>query len=171
MTSPPATAHALRFPNSLERLDSPAGAHGDRVGFAPRELRLRADAVELRTARAHVQRSAAALGFDADTIDAIVLAANEAVTNAIRHGESDAQGTIGLLIESDADGLTIVVSDSGSFVASAPDPSPMAEQGRGFVFMAGLMDEVDLTKGPDGTVVRLRKRRLRSPARAVEPPA
>jgi len=131
----------------------------DSLGALPRELRLPAVPSQLVIAREHVERAALAVGFDARAVHEIVFAVNEAVTNAIRHGRPDQTGTIGLLIEHDRDGLTCVVSDSGSFIPSVPDGSPMAEQGRGFVFMASLMDEVDLTRGPEGTVVRLRKRR------------
>jgi anti-sigma regulatory factor (Ser/Thr protein kinase) len=110
-------------------------------------------------AREHVERAALAVGFDARAAHEIVFAVNEAVTNAIRHGRPDQTGTIGLLIERDGDGLTVVVSDSGSFIPSIPDGSPMAEQGRGFVFMSTLMDQVDLIRCPEGTLVRLRKHR------------
>ena len=148
----------MRSPHSPERLDAQAAPAAAHAGFAPRELRLPAVASELKTARDHVERAAAALGFDTGVRHEIVFAVNEAVTNAIKYGVPDRAGTIGLLIEADRDGLTLVVSDSGSFVPSVPDTSPMAEQGRGFVFMASLMDEVDLTRSPEGTVVRLRKR-------------
>ena len=57
------------------------------------------------------------------------------------------------------DGLTVVVSDSGSFVPSVGDEGLRAEKGRGFVFMSSLMDRVDLTQCPEGTLVRLHKDR------------
>jgi anti-sigma regulatory factor (Ser/Thr protein kinase) len=104
------------------------------------------------------------MGFDDRATHEIVFAVNEAVTNAIRHGKPDQTGTIGLLIEHAGDGLTVVVSDSGSFIPSVSDGSPMADQGRGFVFMASLMDQVDLVRCPEGTLVRLRKDRNGSSA-------
>jgi anti-sigma regulatory factor (Ser/Thr protein kinase) len=155
----------MRSPPSPERLDARTAADADHAGLEPRDLRIPAVPSELKTAREHVQRAAAALGFDPRASHDIVFAVNEAVTNAIRHGTPDDAGTIGLVIEGDRDGLTLVISDSGAFVPSVPDASPLAEQGRGFVYMASLMDEVDLTKAPEGTVVRLRKRRAGSPAR------
>jgi anti-sigma regulatory factor (Ser/Thr protein kinase) len=114
---------------------------------------------QLVIAREHVEQAALAMGFDDRATHAIVFAVNEAVTNAIRHGMPDEAGTIGLLIEHDGDGLTVVVSDSGPFIPSVPDGSPMADQGRGFVFMSSLMDQVDLVRCPEGTLVRLRKHR------------
>ena len=114
---------------------------------------------QLVIAREHVERAALAAGFDGRSAHEIVMAVNEAVTNAIRHGRPDQAGTIGLLIENEGDGLTVVVSDSGSFVAAVPDPSPMAERGRGFVLMSSLMHRVKLMRGPGGTRVRLRRDR------------
>ena len=129
-------------------------------GVLPREVRLPAASAQLVVAREHVERAALAMGFDDRATHAIVFAVNEAVTNAIRHGRPDEAGTIGLLIEADGDGLAVVVSDSGSFVPSVSDEGARAENGRGFVFMSSLMDEVDLTQCPEGTLVRLRKDRV-----------
>jgi anti-sigma regulatory factor (Ser/Thr protein kinase) len=126
----------------------------------PCEVRLPAASAQLVVAREHVERAAVAMGFDGRATHEIVFAVNEAVTNAIRHGSPDEAGTIGLLIEADGDGLTVVVSDSGSFVPSVSDEGARAENGRGFVFMSSLMDEVDLTQCPEGTLVRLRKDRV-----------
>jgi anti-sigma regulatory factor (Ser/Thr protein kinase) len=131
----------------------------DAAGVVPRELRLSAEPAQLATARDHVERAARAMGFDARGTHEIVFAVNEAVTNAIRHGRPDREGTIGLMIEDDGQGLNVVVTDSGSFLPTVPDESPMADHGRGFVFMSSLMDHVELTRCPEGTMVRMRKRR------------
>jgi anti-sigma regulatory factor (Ser/Thr protein kinase) len=154
----------MRSPHSPEPLEARRTVDADRLGILPREVRLPAVPAQLVIAREHVERAALAAGFDDRATHEIVFAVNEAVTNAIRHGKPDDTGTIGLLIEHDGDGLTVVVSDSGSFIPSVPDGSPMAEQGRGFVFMSSLMDHVDLVRCPEGTLVRLRKHRNGSPA-------
>jgi anti-sigma regulatory factor (Ser/Thr protein kinase) len=149
----------MRSPHSPEPLDAGSTVEADPLGALPRELRLPALPAQLVIARGHVERAARTVGFDDRATHEIVFAVNEAVTNAIRHGTPDEAGTIGLIIEGDCEGLTLLVSDSGSFVPSVPDGGLMAEQGRGFVYMASLMDAVDLTRTPEGTVVRLRKRR------------
>jgi anti-sigma regulatory factor (Ser/Thr protein kinase) len=149
----------MRSPHSPERLEPVAAVDENSLGALPREVRLPAVSAQLVIAREHVERAAVTMGFDDRATHEIVFAVNEAVTNAIRHGSPDQAGTIGLLIESDGDALTVVVSDSGLFVPSVPDGTPMAEQGRGFVFMSSLMDHVDLTRCPEGTLVRLRKHR------------
>jgi anti-sigma regulatory factor (Ser/Thr protein kinase) len=149
----------MRSPHSPEPLDSGSTVEADPLGALPRELRLPAVPAQLVIAREHIERAALAAGFDDRATHEIVFAVNEAVTNAIRHGRPDQTGTIGLLIEHDGDGLTVLVSDSGSFIPSVPDGSPMAEQGRGFVFMSSRMDQVDLVRCPEGTLVRLHKQR------------
>jgi serine/threonine-protein kinase RsbW len=154
----------MRSPHSPEPLEARTAVEADPLGALPRELRLPAVPAQLVIAREHVARAALAVGFDDRATHDIVFAVNEAVTNAIRHGKPDQTGTIGLLIEPDGDGLTVVVSDSGSFIPSVPDGSPMAEHGRGFVFMSSLMDQVDLVRRPEGTLVRLRKHRHASSA-------
>lgn len=148
----------MRSPHSLVQPD-PGGTVVADARDPAREIRLRAESAQLVVAREHVERAAVTMGFDDRATHEIVFAVNEAVTNAIRHGRPDGSGTIGLLIECDDDGLTVVVSDSGAFLPSVPDGSPMAESGRGFVFMSGLMDQVDLTRCPEGTMVRLHKGR------------
>ncbi len=149
----------MRSAHLPEPLEAGTAVEAGSLGALPRELRLPAVPSQLVSAREHVERAALAVGFDDRASHEIVFAVNEAVTNAIRHGRPDETGTIGLLIEHDRDGLTVVVSDSGSFIPSIPDGSPMAEQGRGFVFMSSLMDQVDLVRCPEGTLVRLRKSR------------
>jgi anti-sigma regulatory factor (Ser/Thr protein kinase) len=158
----------MRSPHSPEPLEAGGAVEAGTLGVLPRELRLPAASAQLVIVREHVERAALAMGFDDRAAHEIVFAVNEAVTNAIRHGAPDHAGTIGLLIEPDGDGLTVVVSDSGSFVPSVPNESPMAENGRGFVFMASLMDQVDLVRCPEGTRVRLRKHRDGSRANGAD---
>jgi anti-sigma regulatory factor (Ser/Thr protein kinase) len=153
----------MRSPHSPEPLEAGTAVAAS-GGALPRELRLPAVPAQLVIAREHVERAALAVGFDHRATYEIVFAVNEAVTNAIEHGRPDRAGTIGLLIEPAGDGLTVVVSDSGSFIPSAPDDSPMSEQGRGLGFMSNMMDQVDLVRSPKGTLVRLRRDRNGSSA-------
>jgi anti-sigma regulatory factor (Ser/Thr protein kinase) len=127
--------------------------------FAGRELRLPADARELARARDYVSTAAREFGLaDGERIH-LVFAANEAVTNAIRHGRPDAEGTIRLEVAAEDDALIVTVSDFGSFVSCAPSRDPMAEGGRGFTFITGLIDQVQLTTRERRTTVRLYQRR------------
>jgi serine/threonine-protein kinase RsbW len=105
--------------------------------------------------------------FDQDTAGWIDLAVREAVINAIRHGNKNAedkQVDVKFVIE--PDGLTIYVRDRGKgFDASKlPDPldpnNLLNPNGRGIFFMRTFMDEVEYSVHPEGgSLVRLYKRK------------
>ena len=124
-----------------------------------REFKLRSHPSELRRARCHVDAAAAEFGFGPADRYQFVFAVNEAVTNAIRHGQPDSDGTIGLRIAVDGDTLICSVNDRGRLVASFGDADPLAEGSRGLQFMALLTDEIELLSEDEGTTVRLYKRR------------
>jgi anti-sigma regulatory factor (Ser/Thr protein kinase) len=119
------------------------------------ELPIRAEPTALRTARGFADAAAVDLGLDDDARFRFTLAANEAVANAIEHGAPRADGTVLLCISSDEDSLCFEVHDCGGFGVDWSEPDPLSERGRGLPLMAALVDHVDLTPGPDGTVVRL----------------
>ena len=147
---------SLRLP---EQPETALAAAPDTDCFRPRELRLPATVTQLSSARRYAKDAAEAFGFEGDSLFAFVFAANEAVTNAIRHGKPDAEGMIGLWITAEGDRLTITVRDRGPFVASAPHVDALDDHGRGFGLMATLMDEFEVSANEQGTVVRLTKRR------------
>ena len=98
-------------------------------------------------------------GLGAKPCYEFVYAVNEAVTNAIKHGRADEEGTIGLRLDAAGEDLICTVSDCGPFVAPAEIADPdHAEGGRGFMFMSALVDELELSIESDATVVRLHKR-------------
>lgn len=130
-----------------------------RAPFIARELRLASDPSELVRVRAYVSDAASEFGFDDDARREFVFAANEAVTNAIRHGTPERDGTILVRIAADDELLTLDVSDTGPFVADVADRDPLAEGGRGFTLMTRLVDEIQLSIGHRHTNLRLGKRR------------
>jgi anti-sigma regulatory factor (Ser/Thr protein kinase) len=144
--------------------------HGSNtVAVSASELHIPARRSELGAARKYAGEVAEAFGLDADSCYEFVYAVNEAVTNAIRHGASDEEGMIHLSIIADADRLTFVVSDQGTFtmpVLDATEIAETAEHGRGLALMASLVDEVQLCIEPGGTTVRLSKARAPESARA-----
>jgi len=123
------------------------------------ELPLPARRSELGAARQYAADCAEAFGLDEAGCYEFVVAVNEAVTNAIRHGSSDERGLIHLSIVVDADRLTFTVRDRGTFVMPVLDSAEVAESGRGLALMASLVDEVQLEIEPGGTTVRLSKSR------------
>ncbi len=135
-------------------------SHEHRTGIlVANELPLPARRSELGAARQFAADGAEAFGLDAAGCYEFVVAVNEAVTNAIRHGASDERGLIHLSIVADADRLTFAVRDRGTFVMPDLDSSLASENGRGLALMANLVDEVQLEIEPGGTTVRLSKAR------------
>jgi serine/threonine-protein kinase RsbW len=123
------------------------------------QLVLRAKPSQLATARRFAQAAAARFGFGERERYEFTFAVNEAVSNAIEHGRPSPDGTIGMQVAEENGALVFEVEDHGTFVAPFPASDPFSERGRGLAFMAAAVDEVDVRRGPSGTVVRLCKRR------------
>jgi anti-sigma regulatory factor (Ser/Thr protein kinase) len=134
-------------------------AEPDAEPLAADELRLPASRSSLGPARRYVEETAASFGFDADGCYEFVFAVNEAVTNAIKHGRPDQEGSISLKAVADADRLMFVVRDYGTFAAPSLDTGTSLEHGRGLAFMVSFTDEIRLSAKPGSTVVCLSKAR------------
>ena len=119
------------------------------------EVRLAAQPSQLAAAREYAHGAAVAFGLDDDRCYEFTFAANEAVTNAIRHGSADEHGQIHLSVLVDGDRLTFAVHDCGTFAASRLDRVASSERGRGFALMTRLMDAVQLCAAPGSTTLRL----------------
>lgn len=91
----------------------------------------------------------------------LMLAAGEAVCNAIEHGSVPA-GHVDVAIDADADGLTLIVSDEGDprrpahIDANAGAPPHTSVRGRGIMLMRELADVLDIESNGDGTRVTMR---------------
>lgn len=96
-------------------------------------------------------------GVNGDTVDRLVLASAEACNNAILHSASPSYV---VRIDIDGDQCTVTVSDSGSGF-DVPEriemPAPDAVSRRGLALMSELVDDVDVSSGPQGTKVVLRQ--------------
>jgi anti-sigma regulatory factor (Ser/Thr protein kinase) len=129
--SPPrAPGDALELPfdgDSLVALRSTVAAHGSRFGLANLQ------------------------------VDDLVLAAHELATNAVRHG-----GGRGRLRLWPADGSVFCeIADNGvGFTFTRPDEAPRpplgASGGRGLWIVARLVDVLQVSTGPAGTVATVR---------------
>jgi anti-sigma regulatory factor (Ser/Thr protein kinase)/ketosteroid isomerase-like protein len=126
----------------------------------------------LSEGRGFIERALSAAGFEADARYQITVATNEAVSNAMEHGEPCDDGQFHLAASVESGSFVFSVRDCGEFeTATAPMPDPVAERGRGFAFMNLLMDDVRLDARACGTVLRLAKRLPGTPppAREAEP--
>jgi anti-sigma regulatory factor (Ser/Thr protein kinase) len=122
------------------------------------DLRLPGEPSQLFRARRFAEEAAAAFGFTDQDSYAFAFAVNEAVSNAIEHGEPCDDGTVRLRIQEEGSALTFWVRDCGTFAERPPSTDPIADRGRGLAFMAAMVDELQVTPVAGGTVIRLTKR-------------
>lgn len=103
----------------------------------------------------HIVASAAgAAGLTGDRLDDFVVAVNELLTNAVRHG-----GGAGRVELWRSDGaVTCEVSDSGAGLDDSDRPArpaPDVPGGRGLWLAGELTDELEIKTGDQGTTVRI----------------
>jgi anti-sigma regulatory factor (Ser/Thr protein kinase) len=128
------------------------------VVFAERDLWIDADVRRVREAREWAERAAREFGFRHDDCYQVKLAVSEVVANAIQHGSSRPEDPIRLSIRADEGALVFEVLDTGVFVGVGEAAGEMSERGRGLELVAMMMDEVELTPGEEGTLLRFTKR-------------
>jgi serine/threonine-protein kinase RsbW len=126
--------------------------------FEPREHSIQADLGLLKEARDFAARAAAEFGLDGDACYDVKLAMSEAVTNAIQHGSSSPSDPIRIAVAAEGPALVFEVVDTGRFKPRVMRRGELSESGRGLEFMRVLMDEVDLSTGAGGTLMRFVKR-------------
>ncbi len=126
--------------------------------FAERDLWIEADVRQVREARDWAASAAREFGFEHDDCYQVKLAVSEVVANAIQHGSSDVEDPIRISVRAQGGALVFEVLDTGVFVGSDEAAGDMAERGRGLELVAMMMDEVELTPGEEGTLMRFAKR-------------
>lgn len=99
---------------------------------------------------------AAATGLSAEQVDALTLAADEAMSNVVSHAYPEAPGTLDLLATQNAatGEVDVTVTDHGQWRPVPADPGPL--HGRGLLLIRALAQVLDLDHGPEGTIVRMR---------------
>lgn len=119
-------------------------------------LRLREAALPgaVRSLRRSFRRWAAASGADEDTVDAMVLLTDEAITNVVEHAAREHPCTVELLAGARgcSGGLAVTVQDDGRW---RPPPEDPGYRGRGTTLIARLADRSRITTSPHGTTVRM----------------
>ena len=138
-------------------------------------LTIASDLRLLATARGFVESACRAGGFDEDATHAIVLAADEAVNNIIRHAHQDRpDAVVQIHCFLLPDGIEIHLLDQGEpfDITAVPhmDPGELRVGGRGVFLMRSLMDELSCEpRGEGGNTLRMVKRRAASRAPAGAP--
>jgi len=91
--------------------------------------------------------------LDPVTAEALVLAVDEAVTNAVEHGHRDRPGLVRLVLtRADSGETTAVVADAGTW---RPIPEDPGFRGRGLALIDRLADDSHVSHGPHGTTVHM----------------
>jgi serine/threonine-protein kinase RsbW len=86
---------------------------------------------------------------------AVVLAAAEAVANAIEHGYArDETRAVAVLAQVDGETISLRISDTGQWIP----PRTALQRGRGLALIGRLMDELVIDRGTGGTTVLMRRR-------------
>lgn len=120
----------------------------------PLDVEIAADVDELASARAALRRWLTRAGVDADQTLNVLVAAGEALANAIEHGHRDhPDGTVRMRATARADQLHVTVVDTGSW--KPPHPVPASHRGRGIALMRALMHDVTIEPGASGTTIHM----------------
>ena len=127
--------------------------------FEARELRIPADLSRLRDARDWAAAAAADFGLEEDERFQVRLATSEAVTNAILHGSASGADAVEIGAHEEGDALVFEVSDAGLPADTRSAAEPLSEGGRGLELVGLVMDEVELERRGEGSVLRYAKRR------------
>jgi anti-sigma regulatory factor (Ser/Thr protein kinase) len=123
-----------------------------------RDLRIAADISRLKDAREWAGEAAENAGLDEDGCFQVKLAMSEAVTNAILHGSGSAQDQVELGVREEEKAIVFEVRDSAGREPTSEDwVKRVGEGGRGLELISLMMDEVQLTRGEGGSVLRFSK--------------
>ena len=129
------------------------------------EIELVGEQAALAAFRQGLRRWLQEAGAEADEVQDIVMAVNEACQNAIEHAYGLAPEPFDVRLTCDEASVEVTVRDRGGWRDGRSD-----DRGRGLPLMRALMDEVDIEQRPTGSTVTLR-RALRAEQRAVAPTA
>ncbi|SPM42868.1 ATPase [Mycobacterium numidiamassiliense] len=142
---------------------APSGGYQDDVVLllyrhpAPLELSFPADASHLAPARRALRGWLSRARVDPEQSMDVLIAAGEAVANAIEHGHRDGPaGTISLDATVLVDQVQLTITDCGSW--KPPEPAANPHRGRGIMLMRGLMHDVTIKPEAAGTTVHLSAR-------------
>ena len=124
----------------------------------------------LRLVRTVVEQSCLGFGADEESATAIVLAANEAVANVMRHGYGgDTSRPIRIACRRDGKMIEVRICDHGreaEFLSQEPlPPDELRSGGRGLYLIRALMDEIEHRREDGQNRMYLRKRLLQPVAR------
>jgi PAS domain S-box-containing protein len=138
----------------------PEGGYPDDVAMllyrqpAPLEMDFAADANHLAPSRSALRSWLTQAGVEPDQINDVLIAAGEAVANAIEHGHRDRpEGTVSLRASAAVDRLHVTVVDNGTW--KTPRQVREISRGRGIILIRGLMEDFTIDSDDAGTTVHM----------------
>lgn len=141
----------------------PGGGYPDDVAMllyrqpAPLEMTFAADANQLAPSRVALRGWLNQAGVEPDQIQDVLIAAGEAVANAIEHGHREqpmgAAGLVSLQATALVDRLRVTVADNGTW--KTPRTDSTVSRGRGLTLIQGVMDDFTIHSGDTGTTVHM----------------
>jgi len=149
--------------NHIMSRAAPSGGYQDDVVLllyrhpAPLELNFPADVSHLAPTRAALRDWLTRARVDPEQALNVLVAAGEAVVNAIEHGHRySPEGTIRLGATALGNQVRLTITDTGEW--KPPRPATDSHRGRGIPLMRMLMNEVDIQPDSAGTTVHLSAR-------------
>lgn len=147
-----------------------AGTGRDNSSAEPMRFVIPSDLERGREVQETILRACRAAGFDEDAFFAVKLALDEAVTNAIKHGNKlDPSKKVVVVAAVTPQRAEIEVSDQGPGFERSNVPDPTAEEnldkcsGRGLLLIEAYMSKV--TWSEDGRTIRMLKHNTAEPPR------
>ena len=142
---------------------APSGGYHDDVALllyrqpGPLDIEFPANAEHVVTSRAALRAWLGRAGIGPDQTTDVLIAAGEAVANAIEHGHRDLpDGRITLRATALVDRIHVVVADTGNWRPARTVAD--SARGRGLALMRGLMHDVTVVSDDVGTTVELSAR-------------
>jgi GAF domain-containing protein/anti-sigma regulatory factor (Ser/Thr protein kinase) len=139
---------------------APSGGYQDDVVLllyrhpAPLEMDFPANVSQLAPSRAALRNWLTRARVKPDQAHDMLVAAGEAVANAIEHGHRDSpEGIISLRATALVDRVQLTIADTGSW--KPPQPAADANRGRGITLMRALMHDISIHPEAAGTTVHL----------------
>lgn len=126
---------------------------------APSMVLIPADLASVAVVRAAICATLRGLGWGEDACRRVVLAASEAVANAVEHGSAEGE-LIEIVYQVDEEDAQVRVLDSGGKVRWTPPVTPPvppldATRGRGLSIINALAQKVEFRPAGRGTELRL----------------
>jgi anti-sigma regulatory factor (Ser/Thr protein kinase) len=139
---------------------APSGGYQDDVVLllyrhpAPLDMDFPAHVSQLAPSRAALRSWLTRARVDPDQAHDMLVAAGEAVANAIEHGHRDnPEGIISLRATALVDEVQLTIADTGSW--KPPQPAAAVHRGRGINLMRALMHDIAIHPEAAGTTVHL----------------